>query len=72
MARKLAQDLRRRKVLLPNQGKATWENAAKFAYDVDEGFQRKKQTLAVGVDLEDAYKIQDSAIQIADETPCTI
>ena len=44
----------------PNQGgyragKFTWENAARFAYDVYEGFQRKEQTLAVAVDLEDAY-----------------
>ena len=31
------------------------ENAARLAYDVYEGFQRKEQTLAVAVDLEDAY-----------------
>ena len=37
------------------QEKTTWENAARFAYDVYEGFQRKEQTLAVAVDLEDAY-----------------
>ena len=60
VARKLAQDLERRNVLTPNQGgcragKSTWENAARFAYDVYEGFQRKEQTLAVAVDLEDAY-----------------
>ena len=60
VARKLAQDLERRNVLPPNQGgyragKTTWENAARFAYDVYEGFQRKEQTLAVAVDLEDAY-----------------
>ena len=60
VARKLAQDLERRNVLPPNQrgyraGKATRENAAGFAHDVYEGFQRKKQTLAVAVDLEDAY-----------------
>ena len=60
VARKLAQDLERRNVLPPNQGgyragKSTWENAARFAYDVYEGFQRKEQTLAVAVDLEDAY-----------------
>ena len=36
-------------------GKSTWENAARFAYDVYEGFQRKEQTLAVAVDLEDSY-----------------
>ena len=60
VARKLAQDLERRNVLPPNQrgyraGKTTWENAARFAYDVYEGFQRKEQTLVVVVDLKDAY-----------------
>ena len=60
VSRKLAQDLERRNVLPPNQGgyragKTTWENAARFAYDVYEGFQRKEQTLAVAVDLEDAF-----------------
>ena len=60
LARKLAQDLERRNVLPSNQGgyragKTTWENAAKFAYDVHEGFQRKEQTLSVAFDLEDAY-----------------
>ena len=60
VARKLAQGLERRNVLLPNQGgyragKNTWENAARFAYDVYKGFQRKEQTLALAVDLEDAY-----------------
>ena len=44
----------------PNQGgyragKSTWENAARFAFDVYEGFQRKEQTLAMAIDLEDAY-----------------
>ena len=44
----------------PNQGgcragKTTRENAARFAYDVYEGFKRKAQTLAVAVDLEDAF-----------------
>ena len=36
-------------------GKCSWENAAAFAYDVYEGYQRKEQTLAVTIDLEDAY-----------------
>ena len=36
-------------------GKCTLENAAAFAYDVYEGFQRKEHTLAVAIDLEDAY-----------------
>ena len=31
----------------------TW-NAAAFAYDMYEGFQRKEQTAAVAMDLEDA------------------
>ena len=60
IARKLARDLEERNVLPPNQGgfrqgKCTWENAAAFAYEVYEGFQRKEQTLAVAIDLEDAY-----------------
>ena len=60
VARKLAEDLETRNILPPNQGgyragKSTWENAARFAYDVYEGFQTKEQTLAVAVDLEDAY-----------------
>ena len=60
VARKLARDLERRNVLPPNQGgyragKTTRENAARFAYDVYEGFQRNEQTLAAAVDLEDAY-----------------
>ena len=59
MARKLAQDLERRNVFPPNQGgyragRNTWENAARFAYDAYEGFQRKEQTLAAAFDLEDA------------------
>ena len=37
------------------QEKSTWENAARIAYGVYEGFQWKEQTLAVAVDLEDAY-----------------
>ena len=60
VARKLVQDLERRNVLPPNQGgyragNITWENEGRFAHDVYEGFQRKEQTLAVVVDLEDAY-----------------
>ena len=60
VARKLTKDLEKRGVLPPNQGgfrpgKATWENAAAFAHDVYEGFQRKEQTFAVAIDLEDAY-----------------
>ena len=60
VTKKLAQDLERRNAFLPNQGgyragKITLENTARFAYDVYEVFQRKEQTLAEGVDLEDAY-----------------
>ena len=35
-------------------GKCSWKNAAAFAYDVYEGFQRKVQAVAVATDLEDA------------------
>ena len=38
-----------------HKGKCTWENAAAFAHEVYEGFQRKEQTLVVAIDLEDAY-----------------
>ena len=31
--------------------------AAAFAYDVYDGFQRKEQTLAVAIDLQDAYNM---------------
>ena len=31
------------------------ENAAAFAYDMYEGFQRKEPAVAVAIDLEDAY-----------------
>ena len=46
VARKLARDLKDRKILPANQrgfrpGKCTLENAAAFAYDVYEGFQIK-------------------------------
>ena len=45
----------------PNQGgyragkKNTWENATRCAYDIYKGFQKKKHTLAMAVDWEDAY-----------------
>ena len=60
MPRKLAQDVIQRNVLPPNQGgyragKTTLGNVGRCAYNVCDGFQRKKQTLAVAVDLEDAY-----------------
>ena len=68
IARKLSHDLEDRGVLPPNQGgfrpgKSTWENAAAFAYDVYEGFQKKEQTIAVAIDLEDAYnRVQFSTL----------
>ena len=61
VARKLARDLERRDVLPSNHGgyragkNLPGENVARFAYDAYERFQRKEQTLAVVVDLEDAY-----------------
>ena len=60
VARKLARDLERRIVLPSKQGgyrvgKATWENAGRFAYDLYKGFQRKEQALAVAIDLTHAY-----------------
>ena len=59
VARKLARDLEDREILPENRGgfrpeKCSWENAAAFAYDVYEGFQRKEQAVAVAIDLEDA------------------
>ena len=60
VARKLARDLEDREILPENKGggfrpgKCSWENAAAFAYDVYEGFQRKEQAVAVAIDLEDA------------------
>ena len=62
VARKLARDLEDRKVFPANQGgfrpgKCAWENAAAFAYDVYEKSQRKEQTLAVAIDLVDAYNM---------------
>ena len=42
-------------------GKCKWENAAAFAYDVYEGFQKKEQTVAVAIALDDAYKLQHSS-----------
>ena len=57
--RKIAGDLERRNVLVPNQGEFRagkhLGKRSQFAYDVYEGFQRKEQSLAVPVDLEDAY-----------------
>ena len=52
VARKLARDLKVREILPANQevfrpGKCKLKNAAAFAYDVYEGFQRKEQTMSV-------------------------
>ena len=38
-----------------DQKNCKWENAAAFTYDVYKGFKRKEQTVAVAIDLEDAY-----------------
>ena len=53
-------DLERRNVLPPHHGeyragKATWENAARFAHDVYETIKEEGTNLAVAIDLEDAY-----------------
>ena len=60
IARRVAKDLEERKVLPATlgsyrKGKDTWANAAIFAYDTYEGFQRKEDTIAIALDLEDAY-----------------
>ncbi len=36
-------------------GRETWINAALFAAETWEGFEAKEDTLAVALDLEDAY-----------------
>ena len=46
VARKIAQDSRRGHALPKNKGgyrtgRTSWENAARFAFNVYEGFQRK-------------------------------
>ena len=42
-----------------DQENACGENAAAFTYDVYKGLQRKEQTVAVAIDLEDAhYRVQ--------------
>ena len=61
VTRKLAKDLEKKKETYFPQTKEDIEqenhlgNAARFAYDVYKGFQRKEQTLAVAFDLGDAY-----------------
>ena len=40
-------------------GKDTWANAAVLASDVYDAFERKEETLAVALDLEDAYNRVD-------------
>ena len=57
-ASKLTRDPERRNVLRPNQGgyragNVTRENAVRFQYDVYKGLQRREQTLAIAVSLED-------------------
>ena len=60
VSRNVAKDLEERQILPPTlgsyrRGKDTWANAAIFAYDTYEGFQNKEDTVAVAIDLEDAY-----------------
>ena len=63
VTQKLARDLEDTEILPTNKGirglfrpgKWTWENGAAFACDVYKGFQRKEQTVAVVISLEDAY-----------------
>ena len=59
-AKIIARDLKDREIFPATQGGQTrkmhmGKNVAAFAYDVYEGFQRKEQTVAVAIDLEDAY-----------------
>ena len=60
VAKQLTQDLEQKEALPEGlgsyrKGMDTWANAAVFAYDTYEGFQRKEETIAVAIDLEDAY-----------------
>ena len=60
VARNLARDFEDRNILPANQGdsrtgKCPWENTAAFAEYVYGGFQRKEQTLAEAIDLEDTH-----------------
>ena len=63
VARKLARNLEDSDILPANRvcvcggggGGSDKENAAAFAYDMYEGFQRKEPAVAVAIDLEDAY-----------------
>ena len=67
VARRLARSIEE-KDLLPSTlgsyrpGKDTWSNAAVFASDVYDAFERKEETLAVALDLEDAYNRVDFGI----------
>ena len=53
VARKLDRDLIYGQGFRP--GKCTWENVAAFAHSVYKKLQRKEQTVAVAIDLQDAY-----------------
>ena len=60
VASRLASDLENKNLLPPTLGsyrkkKDIWANAAIFAYDTYEAFQQKEDTVAVALDLEDAY-----------------
>ena len=67
VARRLARQLEEKELLPPTlgsyrAGKDTWTNAAVFASDVYDAFERKEETLAVALDLEDAYNRVDFGI----------
>uniref|UniRef100_A0A0B7BU65 Uncharacterized protein n=1 Tax=Arion vulgaris TaxID=1028688 RepID=A0A0B7BU65_9EUPU len=50
--------------------KGTWDNAGTFAYDVYEGFQSKQETVAVAIDLEDAYNKSPAQFRFSVKSRC--
>ena len=67
VARRLAIQLEEKDLLPPTLGsyrakKDTWTNAAVLASDVYDAFEKKQETLAVALDLEDAYNRVDFGI----------
>ena len=67
VARRLASQLEEKDLLPPTlgsyrTGKDTWTNAAVLASDVYDAFEKKQETLAVALDLEDAYNRVDFGI----------
>ena len=60
VARTWARQLETMNVLPPGlgsyrRGRDTWAHTAVFAYDTYEGFQEKEETIAVAIELGDAY-----------------